>query len=157
MKLYSLARKMYLKKIPIIPRMIWVFMRIVFTCDIPYQSNIHKSTKLGHNGIGIIIHPCTTIGKNSIIMQQVTIGGNHGKVRIHNEKEFGYPIIGENVFIGPGAKIMGPVFIGDNVIIGANAIVTKDCEPNGVYAGIPAKRLKDIPDQDPNNNLHYAN
>lgn len=157
MKFYRLARVLHLKKVPFLSKLIWVFMRIIFSCDIPYTANIHRSTKLGHNGLGIVIHPNATIGENSIIMHQVTIGGNHGKVRIHNGKEFGFPIIGDNVFIGPGAKIMGPVFIGNNVIIGANAIVTKDCEANGLYAGIPAKRLKDIPNQNPNNNLHYVN
>ncbi|WP_214760039.1 DapH/DapD/GlmU-related protein [Exiguobacterium sp. s146] len=157
MKSYLFARKLHMRRIPVIPNLITICNRILFSCDIPPTSEIHPTTKLGHNGLGLVIHPNSAIGENSVIMQQVTIGGNHGKMRVQDGREFGHPIIGKNVFVGAGAKIVGPIFIGDNVIIGANSVVTKDCISNGVYAGIPAKRLKDIPDQDPNNNLHYGN
>lgn len=75
-------------------------------------------------------------------MQQVTLGGNLGKIRTYNGKRFSYPIIGKNVFIGPGVKIIGAVIIGDNAQIGANAVVTKDVPDNGVAVGIPAKVIK---------------
>ena len=74
-----------------------------------------------------------SIGKNCWINQQVTIGyTGHG----------GPPIIGDNVTITCGAKVIGPVTLGDNAIIGANAVVVKDVEPNAVMVGIPAKRIK---------------
>ena len=65
-------------------------------------------------------------------MHQVTIGSSRGGNRA------GYPTIGNNVFIGCGAKILGKVSIGNNVIIGANSVVTKDIPDNAIAVGVPA-------------------
>lgn len=72
------------------------------------------------------------IGKGCTIYQEVTIGQNKGK----------YPIIGDNVIIYPGAKVIGDIKVGSNAIIGANAVVTADVPDNAIVAGIPAKVLK---------------
>ena len=73
------------------------------------------------------------IGENCWINQQVTIGyKDHGRP----------PIIGNNVMITCGAKVLGSITVGDGSVIGANAVVIKDVEPNAVMGGIPAKRLK---------------
>lgn len=78
----------------------------------------------------IVVNPKTRVGKNCILHANVVIGHHEGKT----------PTIGDNVFIGPGAKIFGDINIADNVWIGANAVVTKDIsEPNAVVGGIPAK------------------
>ena len=74
-----------------------------------------------------------SVGENCWINQQVTIGYN-GEGRA--------PIIGNNVMITCGAKVLGPITVGDNAIIGANAVVIRDVEPGAVMGGIPAKRLK---------------
>ncbi|MGE7982536.1 serine O-acetyltransferase [Solibacillus sp. NPDC093137] len=137
-----LAQKLHSKKIPFLPKVIQNINRIVFSCDIPYTTEIPHSVKFGHNALGVVIHPKTKIGENSLIMQHVTLGGNLNKKRIHNGQELTSPIIGENVFIGPGAKILGPVIIGNNAQIGANSVVLKDIPQNGVAAGIPAKIIK---------------
>lgn len=73
------------------------------------------------------------IGKNCWINQQVTIGYN-GQGRP--------PIIGDNVMITCGAKVLGSITVGDNAIIGANAVVVKDVEPGAVMGGVPAKRIR---------------
>ena len=73
------------------------------------------------------------IGRNCVVMQQVTIGSSRGGHRS------GYPTIGDNVVVCCGAKIIGNVKIGNNVIIGANAVVTKDIPDNACVAGIPAR------------------
>lgn len=75
----------------------------------------------------------TSIGENCWINQQVTIG-HTGKGRP--------PIIGNGVMITCGAKVLGPITIGDNAIIGANACVIRDVEPGAVMGGVPAKRIK---------------
>ena len=67
------------------------------------------------------------------VMQQVTIGSSRGGARN------GYPKIGNRVFVGAGAKIIGDVTIGDDVVIGANAVVTKNIPSGTVVGGIPAK------------------
>ena len=88
---------------------------------------------LPHGLNGIIISYYAVIGKNCVIRQQVTIAQNN-----NNEA----PIIGDNVVIGAGAKIIGNVKIGNNVVIGANAVVTKDIEDNRVVGGVPARVIK---------------
>lgn len=96
-------------------------------------AHIGKGLCLSHC-FSIIISQCQ-IGDNVTIMQQVTIGSSRGGNRQ------GYPTIGNNVFIGCGAKIIGRVNIGNNVVIGANAVVTKDIPDNAIAAGVPARVL----------------
>ncbi|WP_283640772.1 serine O-acetyltransferase [Mesonia mobilis] len=74
------------------------------------------------------------MGKNCMIGTQVTVGGKSG--------HFEVPVIGDNVYLATGAKILGPIKIGNNVIVGANAVVIKDVPDNCVVAGIPAKIIK---------------
>ncbi|MGE5865508.1 MAG: serine O-acetyltransferase, partial [Rhizobacter sp.] len=87
---------------------------------------------IGHFG-GIVVNGESVIGKNCNISQGVTLGqANRGRNK-------GCPIVGDNVYIGPGAKLVGAVRIGDNVAIGANAVVTRDVPDNAVVVGIPAR------------------
>ena len=88
---------------------------------------------LPHGLNGIIISRYAIIGKDVKIYQQVTIG--------QNEKGEA-PIIGDNVVIYPGARIIGNVKIGNNSIVGTNAVVTHDVEENVTVAGVPAKIIK---------------
>lgn len=145
-KIYILSRILYLKKIPILPKILLMINRIIFSCDIPYKSDIHSSVMFGHNGLGVVVHPKTSVGENSLIMHHVTIGGNKGKKRTYDGTEFTCPIIGKNVFIGPGAMIIGPIIIGDNAKIGAGSLVLKDVPYNGVVFGTPAKLIKVLSD-----------
>ncbi len=74
-----------------------------------------------------------SIGENCWINQQVTIGYKDDTTA---------PVIGDNVTVTCGAKVLGPITIGDNAVIGANAVVIKDVEPGAVMGGVPARRLK---------------
>jgi serine O-acetyltransferase len=80
------------------------------------------------------------IVENCTIYHQVTFGG---KV-IGDAQKGNYPIIGNNVTIFAGAKLIGNVRIGDNAIIGANSVVNKDVPENSVVAGVPAKVIKKL-------------
>lgn len=84
-----------------------------------------SSPNLPHGLNGIIVHPKAIIGENCTIYQQVTIGGKNGSAAI----------IGNNVIIGAGAKIIGGVTIGNNVTIGANTVVTKDIPDDSTVVG----------------------
>lgn len=101
---------------------------------------IHPGAKIGRrlfidHGTGIVIGETATVGNDCTIYHGVTLGGT-GKNR--NKR---HPDIGDNVMIGCGAKILGPIKIGNNVKIGANAVVTKNVEDNSTVVGIPGKVL----------------
>lgn len=147
-KIHRVSRAIYLMKIPILPKALMSFNRIIFSCDIPYSAEVHPSVMFGHNGLGTVIHSKATIGENSLIMQHVTIGGNKSKKNVYKGKEITSPVIGKNVFIGPGAMILGAVIIGDNVQIGAGSLVLEDIPKNGVAVGSPAKVIKILSDEE---------
>lgn len=147
-KIFNLSRKLYLKKIPVLPKLLKVINRIIFTCEIPYTANIHPQAIFGHNGLGVVINYGATIGEDTLIMQHVTIGGNMGKYRIVDNERISAPTIGKNVIIGAGAKILGPVVIGDYAQIGAGAVVNKDIPQNGVAVGIPAETIRIMTDSE---------
>ncbi|REL31562.1 serine O-acetyltransferase [Thalassotalea euphylliae] len=133
---YYLARYLYLKRIPLIPQIIYKLSRIIFACDLKYTADVGKNVGFFHNGLGVVIHRDAQIGDDCLIYQNVTIGGN-GKTGDEN----GVPTIGKGVFIGAGAVILGPVTIGDGAKIGANSVVLSDVEPNTTVVGIPARRV----------------
>ena len=88
----------------------------------------------------IVIHHKCSIGKNVTILQNVTLGGNINKKKGDQVS----PIVGDNVLLGAGSKILGPVSIGNNSMIGANAVVINDVPENSVAVGIPAKVVKKV-------------
>lgn len=100
--------------------------------DISYRTKIGKGLYIGHFG-GIVIHGDVEIGENCNISQGVTIG-----VLVRGKKA-GVPKIGNRVFIGPGATILGNIVIGDDVLIGTQAIVTFDVPNQSVVAAPLAK------------------
>jgi serine O-acetyltransferase len=97
-------------------------------CDIPLNLQVKGGLLLPHPQ-GIIINREAVIGPNALIFQQVTIGSN-GR---------GVPVIGGHVDIGAGARIIGPVRVGDHARIGANAVVTRDVPAGAVVVGNPAR------------------
>jgi len=102
---------------------------------------IHPGAKIGRrffidHGMGVVIGETAEIGDNVTIYHQVTLGGTSTK------KGKRHPTIGNNVVIGAGAKILGPIKIGDNCKIGANSVVIKDVPPNSTVVGIPGKVVK---------------
>lgn len=102
---------------------------------------IHPGAKIGKglfidHGTGVVIGETAEIGDNVVLFHGVTLGGT-GK-----EKGKRHPTIGNNVFIGSGAKILGNITIGDNVKIGANAVILKDIEENTTVVGVPGHIVK---------------
>ncbi len=99
---------------------------------------IHPGAQIGKglfidHGMGVVIGETTIIGDNCLLYQGVTLGGT-GK-----DKGKRHPTLGDNVMVGCGAKILGPITIGDNVKVAANAVVLKDIPPNCTAVGVPAR------------------
>lgn len=108
------------------------FVEMTTGIDIPFNAQIGRGLYIGHFG-QIILSTRTVMGEFCNLSQGVTIG-QAGR----GEEQY-TPIIGDRVYIGPGAKIFGKVLIGNDVAIGANAVVTRDLPDNAVAVGIPAK------------------
>ncbi|MCD8007028.1 MAG: serine acetyltransferase [Oscillospiraceae bacterium] len=95
-------------------------------CFVPPKVEIGENIIFPHGLTGIFISQGAVIGDDCTIFHQVTIGSN----TIEDSKAYGAPKIGNNVYIGAGAKIVGNVCVGNNVRIGANAVVTIDIPDN---------------------------
>lgn len=99
---------------------------------------IHPGAKLGRrffidHGMGVVIGETSEIGDNVTIYHGVTLGGTSWK------KEKRHPTLGDNVVVGAGAKILGPIVVGENSRIGSGSVVVKDVPPNSVVVGVPGK------------------
>lgn len=130
--IYRTSNILYRLKIPILPFLVQQFLRFGFCCFIPYKTRIGtKNVHFGHNGMGVVLDYRCIIGDNVRIDQHVTIG-----IRWDEQAA---PVIGSNVRIGAGAKILGSIRIGDNVRIGANAVVLTDIPDGATAVGVPAR------------------
>lgn len=139
--LYRLAQS--LDRYRLVPLAILMEKIMHFTCNasIGRKAIIGPGFVIRHVG-AIVVGNKTVIGKNCEIRQCVTFGGNLGKSNYGTTQ----PILGDNILVGAGAKILGPVKIGNNSIIGANSVVTRDMPDNSVIAGIPGKVIREIKD-----------
>lgn len=103
----------------------------VFGCDVAWQAEIAGGLVLFHP-TGVVVGPECRVGPRCALMQGATLGSTPQ----------GSPVIGENVFLGPGSCVLGAVTVGDDVIVGANAVVVADVEPGCVVGGVPARVLR---------------
>ena len=131
---YKIGRWFFLKKIPIVPLFFELIIFLIYNSKVPMSAMIGNNTFFSYGGIGCVLHGRTVIGSDCSIGANVTIGGK--------SKHYNVPVIGDNVYIATGAKILGPITIGSNVTIGANAVVICDVPNNAVMAGVPAKIIK---------------
>lgn len=133
-KVHRISHFLYKKKIPWLPRLFRFFIFLLYNSDIPSSVTIGDNSLFGHSGIGVVIHQDAIIGDHCIIGQGVTIGGRSKSPIV--------PVIGDKVYIAAGARVLGPITIGNNVIIAPNAVVIDDVKDNCIVGGIPAKILK---------------
>ena len=107
-------------------------LRFKFGISIPYTTHIGPGFYIGHFG-GIVVNAGARIGRNCNISHGVTIGQtNRGERK-------GVPVIGEGVYLGPGAVVVGAINIGNGSVIGANSVVTRDLCENAVAVGNPVR------------------
>lgn len=121
----------------------------------PFNADYGQNIKIGKNvfinsGCCFQDQGGIEIGDNVLIGQQVVIATlNHDLNPAHRKDMFPKPVkIGKNVWVGAHATILSGVTVGDNAVIAAGAVVTKDVAPNTVVAGVPARKVKDIPTEE---------
>ncbi|MDI3472603.1 MAG: serine O-acetyltransferase [Thermotogaceae bacterium] len=118
-------------------KILYYLSKILFHMDIHPAARIEPGVLIDH-GFGVVIGSTATIGKGTVIYHGVTLGTR----KIVKGKR--HPDIGRNVLIGAGAKILGPIKIGDDAQVGANSVVLKNVESGSKVAGIPAREIKRI-------------
>ncbi len=114
-------------------KVLFVFIQIITGVELPCETKIGRRFTIEHFG-DIIVSGDATFGDDIIIRNGVTVGLRHTSIR-------GSPTIGNRVDIGAGAKILGPIRVGDDVAIGANAVVIHDVPSNSIAVGVPARIL----------------
>ena len=133
--LHRIAHFLWKLKIPVIPRLISHINRFITGIEIHPGAKIGKRFFIDH-GMGVVIGETTEIGDDVSIFQGVTLGGT-GK-----ERGKRHPTIGDRVVIGAGAKVLGPVRIGNDVKIGAGSVVVKDVPDNSTVVGVPGRVIR---------------
>jgi serine O-acetyltransferase len=111
-----------------------VFVDLASSIEIPPQVAIGPGLFIPHTGY-IVVASTATIGRHCTLTQGVTIGHRAGG----DVTSFAGPVVGDRVYIGPGAAVLGPIDIGDDVLIGANAVVTRSVPARAVVVGNPAR------------------
>lgn len=132
--MHRIAHFFYQKKLFLIARIISQISRFFTGIEIHPGAKIGKGFFIDH-GMGVVIGETTEIGDNVTLYQGVTLGGT-GK-----DKGKRHPTLGNNIVVGAGAKVLGPIKIGDNSKIGAGAVVLKDVPPNSTVVGVPGKAV----------------
>ena len=139
---YRIANFFYLAKFDLISRIISQTTRFFTGIEIHPGATIGKNLFIDH-GMGVVIGETSIIGNNVTIYHAVTLGGIAPSIDTdlqRNEKR--HPTIGNDVVIGSGAQIIGPVVIGNCARIAANAVVVNDVSENTTMVGVPAKAIK---------------
>ncbi len=140
---YRIAHSVYCLKIPIVKHILGIIclfwqkiIEITTGISIPASAKIGHSFYTGHFGT-IIINANVQIGDNCNVSQGVTIGvSGRGENR-------GVPVLGNNVYVGANTVIAGKIHIGNDVLIAASSLLVDDADANGVYCGVPAKKISE--------------
>ncbi|BDG07111.1 serine O-acetyltransferase [Anaeromyxobacter paludicola] len=133
LSLQRAAHYLHVRGVPLVPRVLKRAILHLYGSVLDPETEFGEGTVLGYGGLNMVIHPEARLGRRVLISHGVTIGGRAGMP--------GLPVIEDDVKIGAGAKILGPVRIGRGALIGANAVVVHDVRPNAVAVGIPAREV----------------
>ena len=138
---HRIANFFAIAKFNLVARIISQFSRFLTGIEIHPNAKIGKNLFIDH-GMGVVIGETSEIGDNVTIYHMVTLGGISPSINSDDQRNTKrHPTLMDNVVVGSGAQILGPVVVGKNAKIGANAVVTKDVDENSVMVGIPAKNV----------------
>ncbi|MCK9575138.1 MAG: serine O-acetyltransferase EpsC [Clostridia bacterium] len=135
LRLHSIAHNLYVSGFEFLARLISQINRFFTGIEIHPAAEIGSGVFIDH-GMGVVIGETSQIGNNVVMYQGVTLGGT-GK-----DKDKRHPTICDNVIIYAGAKVLGPITIGENSIIGAQSVVLKSLPAHSTAVGVPAKIIK---------------
>ena len=138
---HRIANFFAVAKFHLVARIISQFSRFLTGIEIHPRAKIGKNLFIDH-GMGVVIGETSDIADNVTIYHMVTLGGISPSINSNDQREIKrHPTLHDNVVVGSGAQILGPVIVGKNARIGANAVVTKNVPENAVMVGIPAKNV----------------
>ena len=133
--LHRLAHRLYDAGIPLIPRLISQFSRLITGIEIHPGATIGRRFFIDH-GMGVVIGQTAEIGDDVLIYQGVTLGGT-GK-----DQGKRHPTLGNNVVVGTGAKVLGNIFIGNHAKIGAGSVVVHNVPDHSTVVGVPGRVVR---------------
>jgi len=138
---HRIANFFSIAKLDLIARIISQFSRFLTGIEIHPKAKIGENLFIDH-GMGVVIGETSEIGNNVTIYHMVTLGGISPSINSDDQRNSKrHPTLMDNVVVGSGAQVLGPVVVGKNAKIGANAVVTKNVPENAVMVGIPAKNV----------------
>ena len=138
---HRIANFFSIAKLDLIARIISQFSRFLTGIEIHPKAVIGKNLFIDH-GMGVVIGETSKIADNVTIYHMVTLGGISPSINSDKQRDVKrHPTLEDNVVVGSGAQILGPVIVGNNAKIGANAVITKDVPENAIMVGIPAKNV----------------
>ena len=138
---YKIANFFAIAKFDLIARIVSQFSRFLTGIEIHPKAKIGKNLFIDH-GMGVVIGKTSEIGNNVTIYHNVTLGGIAPSINSNDQRNTKrHPTLEDNVVVGSGAQILGPIIIKKNSLVGANAVVTKDVPEKAVMIGIPAKNV----------------
>ena len=142
---HQIAHFFCIAKFDLIARIISQFSRFLTGIEIHPKAKIGKNLFIDH-GMGVVIGETSEIGDNVTIYHMVTLGGISPSIDSDEQRNIKrHPTLKNNVVVGSGAQVLGPVIVGENAKIGANAVVTKNVSENAIMVGIPAKNIGTAP------------
>jgi len=146
---HRIANFFCVAKFDLIARIISQFSRFLTGIEIHPKAKIGKNLFIDH-GMGVVIGETSEIKNNVTIYHSVTLGGISPSINSNEQRDVKrHPTLEDNVIIGSGSQVLGPVVVGKNAKIGANAVVTKNVPENAVMIGIPAKNINIQTEADP--------
>ena len=138
---HQIAHFFSVAKFELIARIISQFSRFLTGIEIHPKSKIGKNLFIDH-GMGVVIGETSELGDNVTIYHSVTLGGISPSIDSDSQRDVKrHPTLKDNVVVGSGAQVLGPIVVGKNAKIGANAVVTKDVPENALMVVIPAKNV----------------
>lgn len=134
--LYRLANWFLVRNVPLLPTLLRNLIFLIFNSYIPPSAVIGRGTVFAYGAIGVVLHANARVGRSCVIGQGVTIGAAEAYFSPVVHK---CPTIGDNCYLGAGARILGDIEIGEACQIGAGAVVVKSVPAHSIVVGVPGR------------------